>query len=396
MNEDSHREQPGSALASAPRWAHGLLQPMSIAAYVTWVALAIRPLLSLSRQVEPLADTQWLGLGALFGFLFLFLTAAALEQRDCRNRPFVHLLVLLQGLCAVAAARWVSQGSMPVLLIMVAAQLAAMVPIRLAVLELLAFNAALVAFSIHSPLNATVFTDLLAIAGFQAFAMLTALYARSANQAREELAAVNAHLLATRELLEATTRSHERLKISRELHDVAGHKLTALRLNLQRATRDTALAERDDLRVVAQLADELLSDIRAVVSELRRHDGVDLASALNALTRCVQVPRVHLSIDPQARIDDVATAEALLRCAQEGLTNAIRHSQAADVWLTLARHDGKVELEIRDNGRGAAELLLGNGLTGMRERVQGLGGRLRIERASGGGLALHAELPQGA
>lgn len=145
--------------------------------------------------------------------------------------------------------------------------------------------------------------------------------------------------------------------------------------------------------MLARLADELLGDIRAVVGELRRHDGIDLGDALETLSRYVDMPRVHVVVAPDAKVGDLPSAEALLRCAQEALTNAVRHSGASDVWLRLERDGGRVRLNVSDNGRGELPLRFGNGLTGMRERLVALGGGLEVSGNPGGGLHLEARLP---
>ncbi|MFY8135950.1 MAG: sensor histidine kinase, partial [Aquimonas sp.] len=159
--------------------------------------------------------------------------------------------------------------------------------------------------------------------GFQAFATLTGYYAGMSERARDHLAQVNAELLATQRLLEESARSGERLKLSRELHDVAGHKLTALKLNLARLQRDPALAAREEVAVSAQLADELLADIRSVVSALRQHDGLELDAALRALARPIAGTQIEVEVQEGLRVESVATAETLLRCAQEAITNAL-------------------------------------------------------------------------
>src|SRR5690606_35877122 len=96
-------------------------------------------------------------------------------------------------------------------------------------------------------------------AGFQAFAGLTGYYAKQAERSRDELAQVNAHLLATRSLLEESARDGERLRLARELHDVSGHKLTALKLQLALLARDPAGAP-PAVATAAMLAGELLED----------------------------------------------------------------------------------------------------------------------------------------
>src|SRR5690606_11830162 len=226
------------------------------------------------------------------------------------------------------------------------------------------------------------------ILGFQAFAGLLGHYAGMSDRQREHLAAVNAELLATRELLEETARSGERLKLSRELHDVAGHKLTALKLNLARPARDPALAGREEVAVSRDLADELLADIRAVVSQLRAHDGLDLRAALEALARPIPGTRIDVAVEPGLRVEALDQAEALLRVAQEAITNAVRHGRAGTVRLRVQRAGDAVELVVENDGERPAHLRPGNGLTGMRERLEGLGGSLALEPLAPRGLRL--------
>jgi signal transduction histidine kinase len=373
------------------RSRHGIWSPLSVAAYVTWAAIAVEPAYWwLSVRQGPVGTGRLLALVAFLGVLALFVLGAMWREQDGRRG---HVNVLAQAALSLFAIAQFPGFSFPVLLVIVAAQLVGVTSLRRAIVDLLAINAIMAAiFFLSMPTLAAAIT-LLAYGGFQTFAAVTGLYARRAEEARDELERVNAHLFATRALLEETTRSEERLRLSRELHDVAGHKLTALKLNLQRARREPLLAEREDLGAVGALADELLQDIRAVVGELRRHDGVDLQRALQALTRHIRSPRIHLDLADDARVDDVQTAEALMRCAQEALTNALRHSRASDVWLSLRRSADGVRLEVRDNGRGAPTLDFGNGLTGMRERLHGLGGRLDVRSVLGQGLTVLADIP---
>jgi signal transduction histidine kinase len=184
-------------------------------------------------------------------------------------------------------------------------------------------------------------------------------------------------------------RSEERLHLSRELHDAVGHKLTALKLQLRaRKAADPTLAECE------RLADEVLTEVRGVVSALRQHDGIDLEQALTALVPALPHPQVRLELAPAARAAGLAQAQALLRCAQEGLTNALRHSGAAHVAIRLAADAQGIALSIEDDGRAQRAPAPGNGLRGMRERLEALGGKLEIGVAEGGGLRLRAWLPQ--
>src|SRR5262249_8850775 len=140
----------------------------------------------------------------------------------------------------------------------------------------------------------------------------------------------------TRSLLEESARDHERLRLARELHDVAGHKLTALKLNLTALQRESG--GRGSVDSAAQLATELLADIRGVGAQIRQHDGLDIRVALTQLVAHLPAPpRIHLAIHEDARVGSVAQAEALFRVVQEALTNTLRHAGANNVWVELAR-----------------------------------------------------------
>jgi signal transduction histidine kinase len=299
-------------------------------------------------------------------------------------------LQLLTALALIAVARFTST---PVLLVVVLAQMATRYRPPLLATVFVATNVVLYlltrnVWGMQQPL---VMVSI--YASFQLFAMMTAWYAATAQRSRDELAAVNADLLATRSLLAESARDSERLRLSRELHDVAGHKLTALKLNLAVLSRDPQIGASESVALCAKLADELLADIRGVVQQMRMHDGMDLRSALETLAAPFPKPRVHFQLAETARVADVAQAEAVLRTVQEALTNAARHSNAENIWIALRREGDRIALDIRDDGRGIGALRFGHGLSGMRERLEALNGQLRVERSPAGGVQLQAWLP---
>ena len=103
---------------------------------------------------------------------------------------------------------------------------------------------------------------------------------------------------------------------------------------------------------------------------------------------------MHLELADDARVADLGQAEVVLRTVQEALTNTARHSNAENLWIVLRQDSGALALDIRDDGRGQGELVFGNGLSGMRERWQSLGGALRARRGEHGGVQLSATLPE--
>lgn len=231
--------------------------------------------------------------------------------------------------------------------------------------------------------------------GFAGFTYITSLVATQQAQAREEQRRLNSELRATRTLLADSSRLAERLRISRELHDLVGHHLTALSLNLEVASHLVSGSVQDHVRQSQSLAKLLLSDVRAVVSQLREEDVIDLAEALQTLVEGVPGLTIHLELSPHFAVNDPQRAQVLLRCTQEIITNTLRHSGARHLYLNFERtEDNAVTIDAHDDGIGVNEkLLYGNGLTGMRERLHQLGGRLNVIANKGQGFRLDVWLP---
>ncbi|PPU37301.1 sensor histidine kinase [Xanthomonas arboricola] len=358
------------------------LQPLRLAGAFTIAAVA----LSFVPDASPQGAWRW---GALAGFTALFLLHTVL--------PPMHALrngaTLLQAVMALLLV-WMEPraGTAPVLLVMLVAQAGMTWPPARVLLLALALNAGMYALLVQAGFErAWLIVGI--YAGFQAFAALTAHYARTAERARDALAYVNADLLATRALLADSARDAERLRLARELHDVAGHKLTAMRINLRLLGADAALARREEIAVVEQLSAELLSDIRNVVQSLRDDQGLDLHTALRALAAPFPRPALRLQIAPGVRITDACVAELLLRLVQEALTNAVRHADANEVAVRLHCAGAQLYVDICDDGRRAERIREGNGITGMRERLAALHGQLELGRTPTGGMHLMARLP---
>jgi signal transduction histidine kinase len=197
----------------------------------------------------------------------------------------------------------------------------------------------------------------------------------------------------------ATTR--ERNRIAREIHDGLGHYLTTIHMQIQAArsilATDRPRAEQT-LAKAQQLAHEALGDIRRSVAALRvePHERQPLPAALAELVEVARSAgqRTTFTVTGVVRPLDPPEEQALYRAAQEGLTNARKYANAANVALTLDFADPRrVRLTVADDGRGASTTDGGFGLIGLRERVQLVGGSLTLQTAPGAGLALIAEVP---
>jgi signal transduction histidine kinase len=360
------------------------------AAYATWLVAGFPELIAIGTgDLTGWRAVVWVGAFLLFGALF---TACTRTRVTARRWRAVSLLALesLAGLTMMALS---DSGTVGATLVIVVAQAAAVLPPAGAWAWLAAHTVA--SAIIWSPGGwIAAVTVAGAFAGFQAFAVATMTLARSEREAREELMRAHAELSSTQSLLAESTRVAERLRISRDLHDALGHHLTALSLQLEVASRLTDGPAAKHVEQAHAITRLLLSDVRDVVGTLRQEGRVDLGSAIRALVSNTGVVEVHLGMPDELLVDDPEQAHALLRCVQEVVTNAARHGHARNVWIRIERREDGIDLHARDDGRGAAELKLGHGLTGMRERFAQHAGRVEITAAPGRGFEIHGFLPR--
>ncbi|WP_190156429.1 sensor histidine kinase [Streptomyces litmocidini] len=200
-------------------------------------------------------------------------------------------------------------------------------------------------------------------------------------------------LRATREELARTAVEKERLRFSRDLHDLLGHTLSVIVVKSEVVRR---LAPRDLDAALAQVADiesvgrQALTEIREAVTGYREGSlATELDRARDALSSAGIEPVVRRSgplLEPQT--------EALLSwVVRESATNAIRHSGATRCEIGLTGTADRIRLTVTDNGHGPSDAVPGSGLRGLRERVAAAGGTLDSGPAPRGGFRVTAELP---
>ncbi|MFL6000588.1 MAG: GAF domain-containing sensor histidine kinase [Streptomyces sp.] len=203
------------------------------------------------------------------------------------------------------------------------------------------------------------------------------------------------------------TIAEERSRLAHELHDAVSQKLFSLRLTAQAAAalvdRDPSRAK-DEMQQVATLAAEATDELRAAVVELRPA-ALDEDGLTATLRTHVQVlDRAHTARVTFAarsfRALPAAQEEAMLRVAQEALHNALRHSGAAHVDVTVDRRGGGAVLRVTDDGSGFDPRSVRRagrhlGLVSMRDRTSGVGGTLTVESAPGKGTTIEMEVPGG-
>ncbi|HET7562943.1 MAG TPA: sensor histidine kinase [Rhodanobacteraceae bacterium] len=331
----------------------------------------------------------------VFGVVYWVLT------RDLGSRRYwgAKLLGLLVLTCAALAISWFSASGLGAMLLMVVGMvLPWLLPLPAAITWLVLQNVASIPVMAITYPNMNVGTATLQAGLYLGFAVVVFIASEVARQqadAREEQRRLNSELRATRALLAESSRISERMRIARELHDLVGHHLTALSLNLEVAGHLVVnQAASEHVSRARSTAKQLLSDVREVVSELRDDEGLELTAALRDLIEGVPGLKVHLELPQCFAVSDSRRAQVLLRCTQEIITNTVRHARARNLWLRFEEGaGGMLLLKARDDGRGTSELKAGNGLNGMRERLAELGGRLDVQTARDHGFALEASLP---
>ncbi len=390
--------------AVRPEVAANARRPPGISAigYIGWLVISAEPAWRFIKGDIPISRQSLIGIAALILFPVLFALAnpantasKTLQRLGCR---------MVQPLVALLACWGLGEPMLAALIVISAGQLAGVFGLPTTFLVLLPADLLLFIF-FRGRLDSL---DLIvATAGnviIQSFTALMVASTRRAQQARDEAMRINAELVATRRLLLEGARDEERLRISRELHDLVGHKLTALKLQLRLRARQTSTskatdgsaANRDIDDACVKLADELLRDVRGVVSTLRASDGIDLHQALAALVPAVPYPHIELDLAADAAVPGLQQAHALLRCAQEGITNALRHSGCTRLLVRLTKDRQGVYLTIEDDGQARSAPNFGNGLNGLRERVVALGGSLDALPSREHGLKLVAFMPDAA
>jgi signal transduction histidine kinase len=206
-------------------------------------------------------------------------------------------------------------------------------------------------------------------------------------------------MLANQELVDLQTeikesaKFEERFRLSRELHDAAGHYLTSLSIQLEIAQHRAAETASPSIARAQLITRVLLAEIRESVSAWREDEIRDLSIALKQLLRDVTGVQTHLATEGDLAHVPASVAHGLYRCAQEAVTNVLRHSEAKNLWIELARQDAVIQLSIKDDGRGCSELTKGNGLHGIQSRVKEMHGTLEFPSLGGEGFVVALRVP---
>jgi signal transduction histidine kinase len=191
----------------------------------------------------------------------------------------------------------------------------------------------------------------------------------------------------------------ERSRIARDIHDGVGHSLTALSVQLEVArkllSRDPKKSELA-LGEAEQMAKRCLRDVRNSVVLMRHDEEFDFLESLSTLINGIESSG-SISIEKNVEIPELPTPTAyqIFRIIQESCTNCLRHSEANRIEVGIAPVEQELRITVRDNGKGfdADAKFDSFGLTGIRERVNDLNGRLAIDSGNGSGTTVTVVIP---
>lgn len=326
----------------------------------------------------------------LFIAAWLFATSAQANQENLHT---IKLLISLQYVLILGLYFTVPYTYTAILVTLWATQLPHFMPMRLALLTSPLWSSPLWIIYAGYWHQQHMFVSALLFWMFNIFALVMMNTMLNERKARESANQLNRELMATQSLLSQATKQAERVRIARNIHDLLGHHLTALTINLQVAERITQGEAKNKIEQCHSLAKLLLTDVREAVSEIREKSCLQLESALHALMDNIPNLSVQMNYDNKLEITDVTLAETILRCVQESLTNSLKHSTANHFMIDLQRREHGLALILQDNGRPCVHFKEGNGLLGIKERVLTLGGQVNF-KASETGFITQLHLPE--
>jgi len=220
---------------------------------------------------------------------------------------------------------------------------------------------------------------------------------REIRNSREQLRNLSAHLQSVRE--------EERTRMAREIHDELGQGLTALKMDvswLNRRLLEEDATLKNKLTSMEEVIDRTIETVQKLSGELRPGmlDDLGLAAAIEWQAEEFQKRtgiESEVSLGSEEPVLNRDQSTTLFRIFQETLTNVIRHARATKVEVRLEEQDGRIVLEVTDNGRGITQEEISDpksfGLIGMRERVEFIDGEVTIVGSPGKGTRITVTLP---
>jgi signal transduction histidine kinase len=394
--DSNHRLQYWLCVSAIRPSVHPSPHASEIAGYRTFVAIVAVNYFTLIALTPQAWDTQrvplWQLIALSVSYLALGIWGFEFAQR-VRRLPISIAYLVVEFAVGMRLTSIAAGGLLPLILLPLAAQAVALLPRLWAALMCMAVIAGVSGNLSWVPTWPIWFRNLLSATAAVVFVVVyvgVAAREREARQRVERLSEEVAQLAA----------ANERNRLAREIHDTLGHYLTVIHVQLE-AARALLRAEPDRgllaINRAQTLAKDGLTAVRQSVKALREDSRVEgIAEQLASLVEAArdETFRATFTSEGKARPVSAPVALALHRTALEALTNVRRHAAARTVEFTLRYADnGRVELEVEYDGRGAESTDGGFGLVGIRERAEQLGGTVRYRSNPGHGFTIHVELP---
>ena len=358
-----------------------LPRALLLAGITAWLGVSVATAIEAPVTQRLLA---WACASVVFVSAFLWTTRTA-------RRPF--MAIALQSAAAITMTALFCNGYEGLLLVLLAAQLGFSAGARLG-FGLIAVQS--VALTVAVALQWHIRAALLLVPPYFGFQLLMFAVVRLFTEERrmsEEVGRANAELLRMQAALAEKSRVEERLRMAQDLHDSLGHHLVALSLNLEIAAHESQGPARATVRTAQALARTVLHDVKEIVHSSKDESPVDLPAEIQRLAEELPRPKLHVVCPPELQMQDGRTSRAMLRAVQEIVTNSIRHGEAGNLWITIDHTGDQLRLAARDDGRTIHFFEEGFGLSGMRRRLEALGGELTAAPGASGGFEVYAALP---
>jgi signal transduction histidine kinase len=400
-----------------PLWQRLSISIESASALLTW-ALVSGSALYFMYGMEKLSDSALPIAAALF-LTYIVLWLSLIRERPYKNDGRVRAIFLFLLFGTVVGIYFVVPFVYTAIFMVIwSAALPYFISARLAFMLSPLWSAALWAvYGYYWGFSGMIVSALL-FWTFNLFALVMVTTTIKEKNTRETVETINRELVSTQHLLSQAAEQAERVRIARNIHDLLGHHLTALTINLQVAGRqldqldtdnDQATQKqtiKDSIEQCHSLSKLLLSDVREAVSDIRDKSSIRLESAIKAISD--RLPSIDITVDypDNISIEDVTLADVLIKCIQESFTNSLKHGKASEVKVSFSQHSNHVQVAIQDNGNHTqnnqlkankhvrdglqkdTEIQRGNGLTGIEERLALVDGKAEFQRNEKGFLTM--------
>jgi len=261
-------------------------------------------------------------------------------------------------------------------------------------------NSLLVALMIQAQADTQHLITALSFIAFQLFAISSALQRIELGRQKDLLVKSNIDLIAAQSLLLQKSKTEERQRISRNLHDSIGQQLTSLSLQTEHALQTQSYKSEPDflnyLKATKRDLKEALNTLRKTVKEFRNNDTLSFETTMRLIAS--KIPKLTFEFSNSIFIGNARLVEDLIYCCQEGISNALRHGQADQIKIDVSQQTTEVLVRVIDNGRASAKLAApapnsGTGLEGIACRLQAYSASVSLKKNDHHGSCLEISVP---